>query len=197
MRVRSRHSAADRGLQLYETVPVATKTLLAHEQLPHGIWEPHCGKGAIAELLLDAGHSVYCSDIVDRGYPHQQAVGNFLKATAVPRGIEAIVMNPPYAEAALHVQRALQLCPHVIALLPLSFLEAGREETVAGRARLWCLDRGWLIRVLVFKERLPMMHRDGWTGKKASSNVPYAWFIWSGDHKGDATVRRISWKAAS
>lgn len=195
--MRSRHSAADRGLQLYETVPVATRALLAHEQLPHGIWEPHCGKGALAEVLLDAGHAVYCSDIVDRGYPHQRATGNFLKATACPAGIEGVVMNPPFAQAALHVKRALQLCPYVVALLPLAFLEAGQEKTAAGRARLWCLDAGHLIRVLVFIERLPMMHRDGWTGKRSTSNVPYAWFVFDGDHKGDAAVRRISWKSLS
>lgn len=196
MRVRSRHSAEDRGLQLYETVPVATHALLKHEKLPHGLWEPHCGRGALAEILLDAGHAVYCSDIVDRGYAHQHATGNFLKATGCPAGIDGIVMNPPFAQAALHVKRALQLCPYVAALLPLAFLEAGNDKTEAGRARLWCLDNGHLARVLVFIERLPMMHRDGWQGKLSTSNVPYAWFVFDGDHQGDATIRRISWKAA-
>jgi len=42
-----------------------------------------------------------------------------------------------------------------------------------------------------------MMHRDGWEGPKASSNVPYAWFVFDGDHHGDATVKRISWKSAA
>jgi len=195
MRVRSRHSAADRGLQLYETVPVATHALLKHQELPHGLWEPHCGKGALAEVLLDAGHAVYCSDIVDRGYPHQQATGNFLKSTKCPAGVQGIVMNPPFASAALHVRHALQICPFVVALLPLAFLEAGQIKTEAGRARLWVLDHGHLLRVLVFRERLPMMHRDGWQGKLSTSNVPYAWFIWDGDFTGDATVRRISWRS--
>lgn len=197
MRVRSRHSAEDRGLQLYETVPVATKALLANVQLPHGLWEPHCGRGALAEILLDAGHAVYCSDIIDRGYPHQHAVGNFLKSTGCPQGVDGIAMNPPFAQAALHVRHALQLCPFVVALLPLAFLESGQAKTEAGRARLWCLDKGHLARVLVFRERLPMMHRDGWKGKISSSNVPYAWFIFDGDHSSDATVRRISWREAS
>jgi hypothetical protein len=194
MRVRSRHSAEDRGLQLYETVPVATQALLANVQLPHGLWEPHCGKGAMAEVLLDAGHAVYCSDIVDRGYPHQHSIGNFLKANRCPAGVDGIVMNPPFAQAALHLRHALQLCPFVVTLLPLAFMEAGNQKTESGRARLWCLDKGHLAQVLVFRERLPFMHRDGWQGKIASSNVPYAWFVFDGDHTGDATVRRISWK---
>jgi hypothetical protein len=173
---------------------VATQALLAHEQLPHGLWEPHCGRGALAEILLDAGHAVYCSDVVDRGYPHQHATGDFLKATRCPAGVEGVVMNPPFAQAALHVRRALQLCPYVVALLPLAFLEAGNDKTEAGRARLWVLDRGYLKRVLVFRERLPFMHRDGWTGPKASSNVPYCWMVWDADHTGAATLSRISWK---
>lgn len=194
MRARSKHPQKARGLDLYETVPVATRALLANERLPHGLWEPHVGRGALAEVLLDAGHAVYCTDIVDRGYQHQAATGNFLRATVCPAGIDGIVMNPPFAWAALHVRHALQLCPYVVALLPLAFLEAGQTKTESGRARLWCLDRGHLKRVLVFRERLPMMHRDGWTGKRASSNVPYAWFVFDGDHAGPATVERISWK---
>ena len=194
MRVRSRHSAEDRGLQLYETAPDATRALLTHEKLPHGLWEPSCGKGAIVEVLLDAGHAVYCTDIVDRGYPHQAATGNFLKATRCSAGVDGIVMNPPFAWAALHVRHALQLCPYVVALLPLAFLEAGNEITELGRARLWCLDKGHLARVLVFRSRLPMMHRDGWDGPKASSNVAYAWFVFDADHSGPATIHRINWK---
>jgi len=157
---RSRHSAEARGLQLYETAPVATRALLAHQPLPHGLWEPHCGKGALADLLFDAGHAVYCSDVVDRGYPQQSSTGSFLRSTGCPHGVDGIVMNPPFASAALHVKHALQLCPFVAALLPLAFLEAGNEKTEAGRARLWCLDKGHLARVLVFIERLPMMHHD-------------------------------------
>jgi len=192
--MRKKHTQKARGLDLYETDPVATRALLAHEKLPHGLWEPHCGRGALAEVLLDAGHAVYCTDVVARGYPNQAATGNFLKATRCPAGVDGIVMNPPFAWAALHVRRALQLCPYVVALLPLAFLEAGNEITELGRARLWCLDKGHLARVLVFKSRLPMMHRDGWEGPKASNNVAYAWFAFDADNVGPATIHRINWK---
>lgn len=191
---RIKHAQKDRGLDFYQTSPVAVRALKAHQELPHGLWEPHCGLGAIAEVLLDAGHAVYCSDVVDRGYAHQAATGNFLKSTGCPQGVDGIIMNPPFAWAALHVRHALQICPFVCALLRLSFLEAGQEKTESGRARLWCLDKGHLAKVLVFRERLPMMHRDGWNGPISTSNVPYAWFVFDGDHKGEATVRRISWK---
>lgn len=191
--IRTKHAQKDRGLDFYQTSPVAIKSLLKVEQLPHGLWEPHCGLGAIAEVLLDAGHAVYCTDIEDRGYAQQSATGDFLKATRCPHGVEGIVMNPPFAWAAQHIRHALMICPYVVALLRLSFLEAGNGNSEAARARRWCLDQGHLARVHVFKNRLPMMHRDGWAGRISTSNVPYAWFVFDADHGGPATMSRISW----
>jgi hypothetical protein len=36
-------------------------------------------------------------------------------------------------------------------------------------------------RVWLSARRFPMMHRHNWTGKRSSSNTPYAWAIW---HRG-------------
>lgn len=191
--VRIRHAQKDRGNDFYATPPEATRALIRAQQLPHGIWEPHCGMGALAEILLDAGHAVVATDVEHRGYQFQSGTFNFLTARKCPPGVDAIVMNPPYATAALHVQHALMLCPFVVALLRLSFLEAGNEKTELGRARLWCLDRGHLAKVLVFIQRLPMMHREGWEGPRSTNTVPFAWFVFDGDHKSPATIHRISW----
>ncbi len=184
----------DRRLDFYQTPPVATRALLANQWMPHGLWEPSCGFGSIVEVLLDAGHAVVATDIENRGYAFQSGTSNFLKYRRCPPGVDGIVMNPPYAQAAIHVRHALTLCPFVVALLRLSFLEAGNEKTEAGRARLWVLDRGWLQKVLVFRQRLPFMHREGWQGNKSTSTTPYAWFVFSGDHHGAAEIMRISWK---
>jgi hypothetical protein len=46
------------------------------------------------------------------------------------------------------------------------------------------LDSGKLARVHAFADRLPFMHRDGWTGPKSASTECYAWFVWSSDHRG-------------
>lgn len=191
--VRIKHAQDDRKHDLYETPPEATRALLGAERLPKGLWEPHCGRGAIAEVLFDAGHSVACTDLKDRGYPYQVATGSFLEMEQCPQGVEGIVMNPPYTDAAIHVRHALGLCPYVCALLRLSFLEAGNDKTDAGRARLFCLDRGHLARVHVFKNRLPMMHRDGWEGPRATNTVAFAWFVFDRFHRGAPTIHRISW----
>jgi|SRR6266498_5850606 len=37
------------------------------------------------------------------------------------------------------------------------------------------------------------MHRDGWDGPKASSAIPYAWFVWNRAHVGTTEMLRLSW----
>jgi hypothetical protein len=50
--------------------------------------------------------------------------------------------------------------------------------------------------VHVFRKRLPMMHRDGWNGRKANSGMAFAWFIWDRAYTGPTTIDRISWEEA-
>lgn len=194
---RQRQSKADRGFELYETPAVATLALLKHERLPHMIWEASCGRGAIARVLRGAGHDVIATDLVDYGSADQDAANfDFLHQTDVPvQGIDGIVQNPPFSCAAQFAKKSIELCPQVYMLLPLRFLEAGNEKTEAGRARLWVLDRGYLARVLVFANRLPLMHRDGWDGPKSTNTAAYAWFVFSWYNRGAAQIHRISWEA--
>src|SRR6516162_8818181 len=65
-----RHPLAERGHDLYETPDVAVEALLRVERLPHRIWEPAAGRGAIVRVLLRrAGHAVIASDVADYGFP--------------------------------------------------------------------------------------------------------------------------------
>lgn len=52
----------------YPTPPEAVRALLSVETFEGSIWEPACGDGAISKVLLDAGHEVVSSDLIDRGY---------------------------------------------------------------------------------------------------------------------------------
>jgi len=159
------------------------------EKLPRHIWEPACGRGAIVNVLRDAGHDVVASDIEDYGIPIT-APGywcrDFLLEHRAPTGTEAILTNPPYKLAADFVRHALKLCPRVVMLLRLAFLESTSRTDI--------LDGGKLARVYPFRNRLPMMHRDGWTGPRASSAIHFAWFGWDAAHNGDAVLHRISWE---
>ena len=82
------HSQADRGSDLYSTPPDAVRALLKAEPLPSGIWECAAGRGAIVNVLRDAGHSVIASDIVDHGFP-LHFVGDFLEQTGYPPAASA------------------------------------------------------------------------------------------------------------
>ena len=84
------HALAARGLDLYETPPCATEALLRVERLPHWVWEPAAGRGAIVNVLRAHGHAAIASDIVDYGFP-LHFVGDFLAQAKVPVGVECIL----------------------------------------------------------------------------------------------------------
>jgi hypothetical protein len=180
------HPHAERGNDLYETPPEATAALIEAEYLPDRIWEPACGPGSIVRTLREAGHTVTASDLIDYGCEGQTAGADFLKITRAPAGLETIVTNPPYKIANQFVAHALHLCPRVILLLRLNF--------IAGTKRTPILDGGLLARIHVFRNRLPMMHRDGWTGARSTSQTEFAWFVFDRMHFGPPLINRISWK---
>ena len=179
-----RHPDSARGHDLYETPEAATLSLLTIEPLPPRILEPACGRGAIGKVLRSAGHTIIENDIVDYGLG-QDSVQDFLNfKPALADEIDAIVTNPPYRLAQQFVRHALTLCPRVIMLLRLTFYESERRRDV--------LDGAGLVRVHVFRNRLPMMHRDGWAGNRVSNPTAFAWFVWERGYTGKSEIDRIS-----
>ena len=186
---------AERGHDLYETPAVAVEALLRATDIYGGlgkagrvIWEPACGPGAIVRVLRGAGHDVFASDLVDYASPDQDVAGwDFLMCGAadVPTDCGVILTTPPFKIIDQFVAHALTLVPRVIVLARLSLLESERRSPI--------LDDAGLALVLPFRKRLPMMHRAGWEGRKANSNMPFAWFVWDRTHRGDTVVKRISW----
>jgi hypothetical protein len=187
LKIKQKHALIDRGHDLYETPAEATYALMRAENLPKRILENAVGLGAISEVLKPAGHEVIGGDIVDRRAEttHQDYVGDFLHLKKVPDGVEMILTNPPYIRAAEFAEHALTICPRVILLLRLNFLESARRTAI--------LEGGALARVHIFRNRLPSMHRAGWSGPKVSTAVAYCWFVWDRAHRGPTTLHRISW----
>ncbi len=184
--LKGRHTHKARGADVYMTPPVAVEALLRNMQLPHRLWEPACGSGKIVNVLRAAGHEVIASDLNDYGDPTHFYGRDFLMERKVPDGCECIITNPPYMLAHDFVRHALKLCPFVVMLMRLAFMESERRCDI--------LDNGMLSEVLVFRKRLPMMHRKDWEGRKASSGMAFAWFVWDGYHHGFTTIERISWE---
>jgi hypothetical protein len=161
----------------------AAEALLGAEQLPRCVWEPAAGRGAIVQDMRDRGHAVIASDIIDYGFA-PDFVADFLPIPEMPAGCEAIVTNPPYQIADQFTCHALDLAPRVYLLLRLAFLEPERRTDI--------IEHRGLRAVHVFRNRIPMMHRDGWQGPRASSAMAFAWYCWDRDHRGPPIFNRIS-----
>jgi hypothetical protein len=177
------HSFADRGLDHYPTPKLAAQALLIVEKPRGAIWEPAAGHGGIAMPLREAGYIVRAFDLADWGCPDCTVGVDFLTTTVAPAGVRTAIFNPPFKHAADFVRHALELVPTVISLGRLAFLES--------EARSDLIDNGPLDRVHIFKKRLPMMHRAGWEGPRATSSVCFAWFVFERDHRGKPTFDRI------
>ncbi|MFB2562447.1 class I SAM-dependent methyltransferase [Rhizobium sp. IMFF44] len=175
-------------------------TLLAFEGFAETVLEPACGRGAISRMLESAGYSVLLADLIDYETADQhgelQAVQDFLTSKPPESGSFDIVTNPPYGDVlnafVAHALRAFR--PRKMALLlNLNFLCGFDDED-----RNFVMDDCPPARVYVFKRRLPMMHRDGWDGEKASSRMNTAWFVWEmqedGSYGDSTLIRRVDWK---
>jgi hypothetical protein len=176
-------------MDLYETPAVAVEALVRAERLPHRIWELACGHGNIVNVLRAHGHDVYASDLVDYGDPTHHYRRDFLMEPRAPDGYDCALTNPPYKLAEKFVAHALDLCPVVVMLLRLAFLESDRRRHI--------LEGRGLARVHVFRKRLPMMHRAGWEARRANSGMAFAWFVWDRVHIGPPTIHRLSWETTS
>jgi hypothetical protein len=187
-----RAALKERADDLYETPDCAVHALLRVQQLPSRIWEPCAGRGAIVRVLRAHGHDVVAHDLVAHpgADPGIETPIDFLMERSVPERCRTIVSNLPFKNADPMVRHGLSLGCDMIVLQRLMALEgANRSDIVDSH----------LVRVWAGKERLPQMHREGWTGKKQSnSGAPFAWFVFSATPRGSAPIefRRMSWRPA-
>ena len=177
-------SKEERGDDFYETPACAVHTLLALEKFSSEILEPSCGKGAISRVLEAAGYEVELRDLIDRGATTRHgecaSVEDFLSSKK--GGCKKdIVTNPPFGIANQFIAHALrEYRPAKMAmLLNLNFM-CGYEDP----DRVFVMEECPPARIYVFTKRLPMMHRDGYEGKKAGSQMNTAWFIWEKSRNG-------------
>lgn len=198
-------SKEDRGNNLYETPDVGTAVVLGLEEFLPLIVEPFCGRGAIVRVLEAAGHEVVLSDLVDYGttdrHGQLQRVGDFMAATHADvqqwtGGDDFdLISNPPYGDAlgTCIAHALLEIRPRKMALL----LNLNWLCGYVDHSRNTVLDRLTPARCILNARRLPFMHRDGWDGKKASSQMNTAWVIWErdghGGYSGDFRLSRAVW----
>ncbi len=172
---------APSGPDFYPTPAWATEALLDYETFEGEVWEPACGDGAMAKVLINAGLSVYSSDLYDRGFGVSGI--NFLTLKTLE--LDNIITNPPFGLAEAFILRALCLASKKVAIFSrLAILES------AGRYRNIFKDNP-PIKVLVFSERVTLYPGGIITG--SNSTIAYSWIIWDKANKsGECT---LSWIA--
>jgi hypothetical protein len=131
-----RNAYAEQNEDAYITCPEATICLLHLERqhLPHVLFEPGAGAGAITLLLRRAGHKVITCDIRDYGLPGC-LIADYLTLT-LPPGIEGLVFNPPYKKALQFLEKALaDGVPYIAMLVRTHWLVERRGARPAARRR--------------------------------------------------------------
>jgi hypothetical protein len=116
----------------YATPAWVTEALLRYWVLRSGgIWEPCCGNGAIARVLVTHEHHVVATDLEDRGYG--EGGRDFMLETCLPDGVTAIVTNPPYGDGlfdfVVHALELLRPVGGTLALLVNHQWGAGQEAS--------------------------------------------------------------------
>ena len=155
--------------------------------MPKKIWECACGTGCLSERLIEFGHDVVSTDLIDRGYG---GVQDFFKADTMPDGCECILTNPPYKYALEFVLHSLDLLPDgglCVMFLKTTFLEGQKryERLYKNTPPKYVLQ--FSKRVLCAKNGKFAAMRNG-----GGSAVSYAWFVWQKGYNGETTVKWLN-----
>lgn len=187
----SNHSIQDRETDdFYATDPIAIDLLEKSFPIPQFIWEPACGKGQLSQRLADHGHTVYSSDIVNRGYGDQL---DFLTTQTMPEIAQnndfAILTNPPFKYIIPFVEKSLEILKKdqylILFLKTLALESRSRYEKIFRHTPpkhvLQCIDRVLCAKNAEFNDCRKTL---------GSGAQAYAWFIWQKDNY---KITQLNW----
>ena len=168
----------------YATHPDSVKALLEREKIIYPALEPACGEGHIAKLLT--GGQVIATDLIQRGYggaPFNFLTDDFDNSVKYP----TVITNPPFNLFTEFLEKALEVATHKVILF-------GKLQALEGQKRASFIEKTPLRTVYVFKKRQQPL-RDGKevddNGKKLSSTMAFAWFVWEKGYTGKPTIEWI------
>lgn len=169
----------------YATHPDSTKALLEVEEIIYPAWEPACGEGHIAKLIDDP--SLVKTDLVYRGFGRGE-VDFLTTAEFDDYEFRTIITNPPFNLFQEFVEKALKVATNKVIMF-------GKLQALEGQKRATFLQKTPLRTVYVFKKRQQPMRNgkcnDEETGKKMSSTMAFAWFVWEIGYTGKPTIEWI------
>lgn len=126
----SNHSDYERAENdYYATSPIAIDKLASKFEIPSRIWEPACGEGHLSKRLIELGHDVFSTDLINRGYGTQLDFLS-LESYNYKDQFPCILTNPPYKYVTEFILRTMELLPedgYGIFLLKTTALESKKR----------------------------------------------------------------------
>lgn len=166
----------------YATPAATTLALLAVEQFTGPIWEPACGDGAISRVLIERGHDVISTDLIDRGFGMGRRDFLMEGELLAPN----ILTNPPFSEADAFALHALHLGAEKVAIfMRLAWLEGG-----ARYQRLW--SRHPPVRVWQFSKRQTLWKGGDPNAREKGGTIAFSWFVFERGYRG---APQLGWLA--
>jgi len=175
----------------YATDPIAAELLLQVEELDN-IWECCAGQMHLGNVFEKYGKLGRATDIVNRDNDPRIKIKDFLKDGLLCKKEVwdgDIVTNPPYKYAEEVVRKAIETVTEghkVCMFLKLTFCEGQSRKLLfqefppktiyVSSSRITCAMNGEFIK----------------DGKKQSSAVCYAWFVWVKGYKGNTVLKWIN-----
>ena len=177
----------------YATHPDSIKALLKVEEIIYPALEPACGEGHISKLLDET--RLLSFDLVDRGYSGAVAdffsdkIEEFIRFDSrFHEGANTVITNPPFSLFQEFVEKALKVANMKVIMF-------GKLQALEGIKRATFLETTPLRTVYVFKRRQQPMRNgkenDEITGKKMSSTMAFAWYVWEIGYIGKPQIEWI------
>jgi hypothetical protein len=179
------------GADYYATPFSSTQAILDREFLIGSILEPACGEGYISKVVRDRYpyYELISTDLVKREDKFNLGLEsgiNFLTHD-YGRSFDNVITNPPFALVQEFIYRALEIAnDKVLMFCKIQLLE--------GKARKKFLEQSPLKKVYVFSERQnPLRNGEELdeNGKRWSSTMCFAWFVWEQGFDGKPIIEWI------
>lgn len=157
----------------YATEPRAVELLLEQEQF------------APTMVLIEHGHGVISTDLIDRGYGTGGV--DFLTCDArIMRVPYDIITNPPYKYSTEFAEKALELVADgqkVAMFLKLTFMESKKRKLFFQK---------YPPRTVYVSSGRLMCGFNGQFHMHSGRAIAYAWYVWKKGFKGDPVIRWIN-----
>ncbi len=187
-----------RALDRYWTHPWMTQELFKQIKYTNTIgpvkllrvWEPSAGRGDMSQVIKDAGHYVYSTDIDMSQFDYGIGPGHemdFLSELELPRiqgaPVNALIMNPPYSNphrgiADDFIERGLEFFRDQDVIFMAALLRSEFASGKSDRRRLKFGECPHYMGEIVLTTRPRWDYGDPDAPEDAAPRHNFSWFLW-------------------